>query len=484
MKALYDRMASEVAGNPNVTDRNLALAMLECVTCSLRVLTVAELAQVLGDDASQMLDLQKSIVDLCGGFVVVDNGGNVAMIHQTAREYLLGSEDSGLQLDRGGAHRRMFLSCMRCLTTVGLRAKVSRDQKPVFLDYATTSWPAHLAVSPVDCSQTWESVMKFLTSHWVLTWIHIVAASQQLRVLVQASKYISRYVAKRQEWLSESTQFADEELLASLAIDLVKIVGKFGSSLLRNPESIYKLVPPFCPHSSAMYQLFGKAESKSLSVSALSSETWDDSLSRLSFGQSAYASSILAAGGYIAVITASGTIYLYDSSTFEETPASPITHGERLYRMELNSTATMLVTYGYRTTKVWHVATGQCKVAVANPESRPRPLAMLFTDDSTVLTMGTDNKQVQTLNLSQPSPTWQVIARLEEPELEGNFLNATSHMALNKDASLIAVAYRGHPLSAWEVDGPTHIGHCWRKREAVARGEVIEAVCTRTRPRL
>ena len=476
MEALYNRMASDVAGHTTVTDRQLALSILECVTVSLRVLTVAELAQALDDDATEMLDLQRSIVDLCGGFVVVDNGGNVAMIHQTAREYLLAGDGRKFQLDRSTAHRRMFLSCMRCLTAVGLRAKVNRNQKPVFLDYSASSWSSHLMLTPLDCSQTWQSLKRFLTSNWVLTWIHVLAAGKQLRVLVQSSKHISKYVARRHESLSESTDFADQELLASWAVDLVKIVGKFGYSLRRNPESIYKLIPPFCPHNSAIYQLFGKVESKNLSVSGLSTESWDDSLSRLSFGQSAYASSILAAGAYIAAITAAGTVYLYDSSTFEETPAGPITHGERVYRMELNSAATMLATYGYRTTKVWQVSTGQCKVSVANPDSRPRPLAMLFNNNCTMLIVATDNKQVQTLDLTQPTFTWRVIAELEEPELEGHFLNAANHMALNKDCSLVAVAYRGHPLSAWEIDGPTHIGHCWRKREAVARGEVLEAV--------
>lgn len=68
------------------------------------------------------------------------------------------------------------------------------------------------------------------------------------------------------------------------------------------------------------------------------------------------------------------------------------------------------------------------------------------------------------------------MAELEEPELDGHFLNAANYMAISKDGSLIAVAYRGHPLSAWETDGPTHIGHCWRNRVESARGEVIEAI--------
>jgi len=36
------------------------------------------------------------------------------------------------------------------------------------------------------------------------------------------------------------------------------------------------------------------------------------------------------------------------------------------------------------------------------------------------------------------------------------------------------VAYRGHPLSAWEIDGPMHIGHCWRNRDKTSRGEITE----------
>ncbi len=169
---------------------------------------------------------------------------------------------------------------------------------------------------------------------------------------------------------------------------------------------------------------------------------------------------------------------MFSSTTlqFEEATASPINHGERVYRMELNSTGALLATYGYRTTKIWEISTGKCKLSVENIESRPRPLAMLLTNNSTMLLVGTDDRRIRSLNLNQTSPTWQLVAELEEPELEGHFLNSSSYMALSKDGKLIAVAYRGHPLSAWETDGPVHIGHCWRKREEVARGEVIEAV--------
>lgn len=47
MEASYDRMASSIAQNPSATDRALVSAILQCVTYSLHVLTVAELSQAL-----------------------------------------------------------------------------------------------------------------------------------------------------------------------------------------------------------------------------------------------------------------------------------------------------------------------------------------------------------------------------------------------------------------------------------------------------
>lgn len=480
MEALYDRMASSIAENISATDRALASTILQYVACSLRLLSVTELSQALHEKGPRMLDFQRSIVDLCGGFVVIDNGGTVAMIHQTAREYLLSSENRPFWVNRYAAHTQLFLSCMQCLMTTGLRAKVRTNEKPDFLDYASSSWSSHLKSTPLDCEPVVEALNKFLAGAWVLTWIQIAVTRQQMRLLITASKDLSRYCAKykdrRTARIEEDLHIMKQHRVESWAEDFVKICGKFGMILRRNPESIYRLIPPFCPKNSAVYQQFGMTKDKNLVVSGLSTGNWDDSLARISFGFGNYASSVAAAGSQIAVLVSSGNVFLYDSAIFEETTASPINHGERLYRMELNSTGTLIVTYGYRTTKIWETSTGKCKTSVDNIESRPRPLAMLLTNDSSVLIVGTDDRRVRSLNLHDASPTWQLVAELEEPELEGHFLNSSNFMALNKDGGLIAVAYRGHPLSAWEIDGPMHIGHCWRKRDEIARGEVIEAV--------
>lgn len=480
MEGLYNRMATSITQNPSRADRSLATNILQCVSCSLRVLTVTELSHALDEGTSEVLDLTRSIVDLCGGFIVVDNDGHVAMIHRTAREYLLTHRSRPVRIDRNAAHVQLFQSCMRCLMTVGLRAKINRNQTPDFLDYAAGSWSSHLASTLADSDEVSEVLRRFLTGNWVLAWIHFLAAKQQLRVLVSVSRHLSRFAEKRKQHMSDthtdtSVHVGGLELVESWAVDLVKVLGKFGNTLRRDPESIYKTIAPFCPKNSAIYQLFGNAEAKNLAVSGISTSNWDDSLARISPGLGAYASSICAAGSQIAILSSSGDVSVWDASTFEETVASPLKHGERVYRFEINSSATLLATYGYRTIKIWEVATGACKLSVDNIESRPRPLAMLFSHNNTTLIVGSDDGRIRSLDLTLSNPTWQLVAELEETELDGHFRNGSNYMALNRDGTLVAAAYRGYPFSAWVIEGPEHIGHCWRKREAVARGEVIAA---------
>ncbi|CAG8961666.1 hypothetical protein HYFRA_00006203 [Hymenoscyphus fraxineus] len=136
MEALYDRMASGISENISSTDKALAKTLLECVSSSLRVLTVAELSQAVDKDTLEILDFQRSIATLFGGFVVIDNSGNVAMIHRTAREYLLGG-DRPFNISREAANERLFLSCIRCLMAVGLRTEVNRNERPIFLEYSS-----------------------------------------------------------------------------------------------------------------------------------------------------------------------------------------------------------------------------------------------------------------------------------------------------------------------------------------------------------
>ena len=464
MEALYDGMAYSIAAHPHKEDQQLASRILAWVTCALRLLTLEELSLALKDEVPRPLDLQRSISELCGGFVIVDNGGNVGMVHHTAREYLVSDQGRPFAVNQKSAHEQLFLRCMLCLTDFGLRSKINRRQAPAFLDYAATSWFHHLTLSNIDSTKVFNALNRFLNGSSVLTWVQALAQVNRLRTMVLASTQLSAFVVKRKERVSDAAPLEDRSqsyaILETWAIDLVKIVGKFGSNLVRNPEAIYKLIPPFCPHDSAMYQQFGKREANSLMVSGFTQSTWDDSLARLSFDSGIHATAVMAAGGRVAVLSPSSVALIYHASTCEENRR--IKHGERVLRMHLNSAGTLLFTYGYITTKVWEVSTGKCVASTPNPTSRPRPHSIVFTEDDERILIGFDDRRVRSLDLSEPAKSWQVIAHFKEQPLEGTVVNSPTCMAVNPDGHNIALGYRNYPLTVWEIEGPELVGRCLR----------------------
>ena len=480
MEALYGRMAFLITKSPSPRDKQLATKILQCLTCSFRVLSVSEMAHALGEAASGILDLQHAINDLCGGFASVDNDGNVSMIHHSAREYLLASsEHQTFCIDRSTAHKDLFLSSMRCLMSTGLRAKLGRDQAPDFLEYATVSWSSHLLhVTPLD-DETLGTLKRFLTGNWMLTWIHALANKGHLRVLAQTSKDLSKLARNSRQY--PTLDISDQELISSWSVDLLRIMGKYGSLLRRKPDSIYNSIPPFCPSGSSIHQLFGQSEA--LSISGISTEQWDDLFARISLGKS-FASSIQAAGPHMAVLAAPGNVHVYETSDFRETKGSPIQHGERVDRVQLNKTASLLASYGYRTTKIWNVSSGDCILSVDSVESKTRPLTMLFTNNDSTLLVGSDDRRVRSLNLRETEPEWEIIADLEEFGLEKHFTNSASHMALSPDGSMITVGYRRHPASAWELEDSTHIGYCRRKDDVSMVRELRDLVWHPYQPEL
>lgn len=336
-------MASSIANNPNpnLHETKLPTNVLQCLNCSNRLLSVFEMAHALGDDALGILDLQRAIGDLCGGFSAVDHGGNVSIIHHSAREYLLvNSEQRKFGIPRTKAHRDLFLSSMRCLMSTGLRAKLGRDQAPGFLGYAAVSWSSHLLNANLD-DDTLSNLKRFLTGNWMLTWIHALATTGQLRVPAQTSKDLSKLARRSRQ--HATLDILEQELISSWSGDLLRIMGRYGGLLRRKPDSIYNSIPPFCPKGSSIHQLFDKSET--LSVGGISTEKWDDLFARISLGIS-FCTSIQAAGPHVAVLAAPGNIYMYEASDFREKKGSHVQNGERVEGVQLSKTATMLVSYG------------------------------------------------------------------------------------------------------------------------------------------
>lgn len=492
MDSLYDRMALSIADNPSASHRALASTVLQCVTTSLRSLTMAELLQALHGDALDMLDPRQSIKNLCGGFVVVDNDGNVSLIHQTAREYLFGRADSPFLVDHGAAHRQMFPRCMRCLIAIGLRTKLGKSQKLDFAHYAATSWSSHLVAASADSDEREivETLSQFLTGQWVLTWIQILATSDQLGLVAQASKHpIKHYTlvlgCRDAAHVEQSISHTEHQLLMSWAEDFVRVVGNFGTILRQDPEAIHTFIPPFCPQNSAVYKHFGNTKNQSLVVSGLPNLNWDDWLTRITWQGGSCGSLLLVSGARIYIL-AGKSVVICDAIMMGEETASRLGHSESISLMEMNSTGTILATYGRKTTKFWDLSTGECNMTVENRESTQHELAMRFTKNDTRLLVGTQGRQIFSLDLESFSPTWQLLTEFKGEALDGSSMEWSTYMAFNNDGTLLAVACGGQqPLSAYEIDGSVHIADCWQELPFVSgRGEVLQGFWHPHRPEI
>ncbi|KAL9020140.1 MAG: hypothetical protein Q9185_002597 [Variospora sp. 1 TL-2023] len=476
MDALYGRMAQSVADIAESTNRRRAHDIMAWVACASRALDVQELCQALETGDEEIIDLPKSIEDLCGGFVVVDSDGNVAMIHQTAREYLLGDQVRPFNINKRAAHEQLFIRCMTGLMANNLRAKVNRGQESVFMRYAIAGWFRHLHEGSPISPDAMLILMKFTKGSAMLVWIQALASREQLRTLVSASTYLSKFAERLRhadlDVVPTDRQIPEREMIEKWSMDLVKIVGKFGANLARNPEAIHRLIPPFCPHDSILYQQYGRRESRSLVVSGFNNTSWDDSLARLSFGSGIHANRILAVGAYISVLDPAGNIYIYGEKSFEE--VHQLQHGERIRLMQVNSSGTLLAAYGFASTRVWNVAKGKSIASVSNPARSARPQSMNFVGDDTAIMLGSDDGLVRLWRLSESLPEWEIVAELDEQRLEGTFVNSPSCMSISPDGNQVALGYRGHPASVWEVQGPDLVGHCSRRDAENAWGEVIQ----------
>ncbi|KAF2647471.1 hypothetical protein K491DRAFT_685501 [Lophiostoma macrostomum CBS 122681] len=357
MKDLYIRMAAAIAENHNASSRRLAHDIVAWTLCARRPMIVDELSNALGQDAP--LDLQRSVGDLYGGFVVV-------VLKQSANELI-------------------FRRCLECLTDPGLRIN-----------------------SPESGTNT-----------------------SGLR----------------------------NELLA-----------------------IYQLIPPFCPHESITYEQFGRVRARAVSVSGSTLQQWDDCLGRLSLQPGSVTSSVLTAGGRIAVLRLSGRvshIHIYSASTFEET--RPIVQQERVMHMGMNMSGSTLVTYGYLSTKLWTLATGECIKSVGIPSGRPWPHSFSFIDGDMTVLVGCDDRQLRSLDLQTKSSGWDIVGDFDELQHGGTFVNSPTCVTISPHCVQIVFGYRGHPVTLWEVDGPTPIAQCTRTLNSEfstineqAWGEVIQ----------
>lgn len=469
MEAMYHRMASDMAKVTGPMDRALASRILAWAMYSRKPLTLRQLSEALRPQFNQIPDLRSTIPDICGFFVVVDINDHVTMIHQTARDYFTKTPDLELSIDAETVHHELFGHCMGYLMDSSIRTKfgqTSLELKRDFIHYAATSWPYHLSMMPKYPASVVTTLIQFLRGPSILAWIHALALLRELKVLVYASKYLGELAGpKRQSRIENGLDTHHNDLLRAWSTDLIKLAGKFGATLVTDPSSITRFIPDLCPQSSMLYRQFTKQKSlRSISVAGITNQDWDDSVAHISIRRY-QTSRILCSRRYIAAIVTSpetkGLTIVWNSLNFDK--EASLVQGEYITASCFNSSGTKYVACGVSKTKIWEIPSGRLLVETKSPEDTAI-LGLIFNEEKNALLAASDDKMVRMLSLDEFDPQWRPLFSLKESEVDGlGYANSPCAMVFDEDATRIAIAYRGFPLSVWSIEEHQVVGRCLRQ---------------------
>jgi WD40 repeat protein len=479
MENLYQRMEQTIIKTNKPRDHRLGQMILTWAACSRRPLLLKELIQALQPEFPVVMDLSYIINRVCGHFVAVDATNRLVMVHQTARDHITTTK-SVLGVKVADAHEKLFLKCITVLEEKCSRRHPDRrngnSKTPdyqEFLRYAMTSWNYHLNLTSSESDDPLVLLAKFLKGHSVLAWIEYLASNNILKVLVYSSKAMTTYARRKRSRYAGTNplqhHLQELDLVESWAVDLLKIIGKFGPNIVADPKAIYNQVPPFCPKNSATYRHFEQSavQPRLLTVKGISNVEWDDSLAKLDLGSGTQALIVAASGDHIAAATSGGDVFLYNATTFELKRV--LKHKELISTISFSHCTKKLVTYGSRTTKIWSVSTGSIVHEISNPKGS-RAFTIVFANGDSELVAGSADRHIRVADLTMPCPAWVILhpsLLKDETVLDRPVHKSPWKMAFNSDASYIAVAYRNFPLCVWSLDPnrPELINRCMRDKQ-------------------
>lgn len=474
MEYLYTRMREKIeTQSPRL--QLMAKRILTWTACCWRPLSIAELQIALEPEFSGFVRLQETIVQICGNFISVDND-KVSLIHMTARQFLLSARDGARAIiDPEHGHEHIATICLAHLsdekwkrifknveistvTATGMAPKKNRlllaEKGDPFLGYSVCYYAYHVSKSS-PYSDKLLAILESFFMRYCLSWIEAIALSRNLRYLVRSAQYLKAY-AKRRSHRPKLNEFDppltlkdpdsdDSRYIHQWAIDFIRIVGKFGLNLIQSPSSVYRLIPPFCPRSSMIGTVYGPQE-RSISVTGLLSEGWDDCLATVSTGKEEAASKVLATDTFfLTLASSSGTVVVWHAETCEE--ARRLQHGEYTPFMEVNRSRTLLATAGSESYRIWDISSGR-QLYRLEKKSRALNMTVVFGSAGSELIIGLDDCSVTCYDLETSQQKWQFTVPTDEQHYGCPLI-----MTISPDLTKLAVAWRGKLPLVWDLFG-------------------------------
>lgn len=448
MDPFYNRALNMMSSKPNRT-KKLTKCILIWTTCATRPLMVDELRMALKLDLGDAVNnLESAITSLCGQLVYVDKSKRILMIHLTARAFLL---TEGLQsefaIDKRLSHLRLAEICLQYLNSDEMKSPRARrssrglhlPKRSPFLSYASISFAEHMRQTSSDNQILTDLVDVFLKTN-VLSWIEYIAQTGNLYYLTWTAKVLKNYLQRQAQYRSPIGK--EVQRLEYWATDFARLAAKFGKNLKESPSSIYWLVPPFCPPSSAIATQYGSSP-RGLVVHGLSETSWDDRLACIDFNDE-QATALSCGDSYFVVGLSSGTIILFHNATCQE--LKRLYHREPLKYLRFDGSSNLLVSSGRKSLKVWDV---ENKIVLWYFTTSFDILALSFRDDDRLLMVATKGNTIQSWNLqtglADKECPWQ------ESFGEQQFRRPPITATLNSESSMLAIVYRGRPISLWDM---------------------------------
>lgn len=455
MDPFYARALNVMSSKPNRT-KELTKRILVWTMCSVRPLTVTELQKALKLELDVDIDdLENAIASLCGQLIFVDSNKKVLMIHLTARAFLLAQDlDSEFAVDKGIGHLRLAETSLQYLNSDEMKSPRSRRsgkafhniRRSPFVFYASASFSEHMRLTSSN-NNILEALVNIFLKTNVLSWIEHVAQTGNLYLLTRTSKNLQNYLQRQAQYRSpmgEKVQRAE-----AWATDLVRLVAKFGKNLVESPSSIYWLIPPFCPSSSAIASQFG-ISSKGLSIHGLSNTGWDDRLACIDF-QDKQATALSCGGNSFAVGLSSGVFVLFHNATCQEWKR--LDHGEPLKHLKYDGSGTVLGSASRKTLKIWDINSGHVL------------WQFVTSHDILTLVFGNSDKLLMAVSKGNAFLSWNLETGLAAEDChwrdvfgEQQYRRPPMAAALNSDLSLLAIVYRGRPICLWDMNGQNLYG--------------------------
>ena len=472
MEPLYQRTLELMTQAPG--GKKLAKAILTWTTCAIRPLTTRELDGALRLDMNDTFpQLEESIMALCGHFVNVDKFGKVQMLHGTAREFLLNDNlESEFAIKKTEAHTQIARACLTYLTgeelkppRTGRRGYTSKtaDKRAEFSAYAFTAFSYHLAKANPITKDVLILVDKFLKLN-VLSWIEVIASTQNLNPLIRAAKNLRTYLDNCAVERSPLDRSVQKNI--GWTTDLVRIVAKFADALTMSPSAIFWLIPPFCPTESMVRKIANPG--RRLSVLGVSNVQWDDRLSCIDFREG-QTSAVSCGDEFFAVGLYTGTVALYYATSCQE--YKMLDHGEAVKFLRFKSKTGLMASCGMKTIRVWDTCSGE---TIHKFYSSQRFIDLAF--DGSLLIAASSKSYLASWDLDndgaqQPDKPWN------DSDAHPNTLSRLTPCAISIATShkMLAVAYSGRPITLWDLLEDGYYGSCGKK---LAGGETSTHMVT------